>query len=74
MAITFFYNKKIINGIKYNNNKNEIAWNGCEVPISLSSLSDKTGGSGSGGEAFVGGGPQGHPPYTASRSYKIVKM
>lgn len=33
------------------------------VPISLSSLSDSTGASGSGGGAAVGGGPQGQPPY-----------
>lgn len=45
----------------------------CEVPISLSSLSDITGGSGSGGEAFVGGGPQGQPPYMVLQSDKTVK-
>lgn len=38
-------------------------WNRTTVPISLSSLSDSTGGSGLGGEAVVGGGPQGQPPY-----------
>lgn len=43
-----------------------------QVPISLSSLSDRTGGSGSGGEAFVGGGAQGQPPYVVLQSHQSM--